>query len=129
MQVGFRFEVEWWRLTPDAAEDDFGVFGRTKNGELCGCSGRRSRWIFGNDDRVFGSDFADAGLANANCDCLRGRGDSDRAASPRGIGPEQAESRRLLAKVRGNGFCNVVEDADDAENGCGIDAFAFGLVI
>ena len=43
--------------------------------------------------------------------------------------PQQNDGVLLALKTRRDGFGDVVENADDAEDGRGIDAFAAGLVV
>jgi hypothetical protein len=46
-----------------------------------------------------------------------------------GDGPEEKDGIAFTLEVRTDGFGYVVEDADDAEDGSGIDAFAAGFII
>ena len=125
VQAGLGFEIERGRSAPDAAENDFGELGGAEGGKVgcgfrIGCIRLRARTWFALKSRK--RQLADGRRIERNFEFRVGL----LAARNR---PQQNDCVFLALEIRGHGFGHVVEDADDAENRRGIDAFAARLVI
>ena len=129
VEIGFGVKVKRRRLAPQAAKNYLGVFGRAKGDQLGGGEGFGVFRVLGNDRGLTAEHARQWAGIVFRLIGMKGHMEIGVGLLAGGDRPKKKDGVALGLEVRGNGFGNVVEDADDAEDGGRIDAFAAGFIV